>query len=222
MGLVISLALIGCKGNGRNNPDDPAEKEEYTYNAATRKYEVTLKNGQKLYFEVAALEVREGKVIKLDTALTLINYPKYKRGDDKSYKDEQNYLYKGNVSIPATITLDKKWTVHSMMNYAFYYCPELCAVDLPKTIEQITYMAFAGSENLTSASFHATEVSDYAFYDCKSLQSIKCYSVIPPQIISDCTFGNVPKFKLYVPQESIEAYKQSDWVKYAKDILSIE
>ena len=219
--IALSFAFIGCKGG--NTPDDPSESNpKYTYNASTHKYEVTLNNGQKLYFKIAILEVKEGIVTKLDTALTLISYPNYKRADDKSYKEEEPYLYRGNVSIPPTIILDKKWTIHAMMKQVFYYCTELNSVELPQTIDKITYNAFGGCKQLKEISFYSTEIEEAAFYDCVALESIKSYSVTPPQIVSSRAFYNVPKFNLYVPQNSIEAYKQSAWKNYAKEFRPIE
>lgn len=224
--IALSFTFMGCKGG--NTPENPSESNpKYTYDASTRKYEVTMNDGQKLYFAVVALEIREGVATKLDTALTLISYPNYMRGDDKSKTDEEPYLYKGNVSVPATIVLDKRWTVHAMMEQVCYYCKELTFIELPTTINKISYNAFAGCKQLKKVSLYATLIDDGAFYECSALEAITCYSTTPPRIgnpdfYNAEVFYNVPKFDLYVPQASIDAYKNSEWKNYTKNILPIE
>ena len=127
--IVFSFAFIGCKGG--NTPDDPSESNpKYTYDASTRKYEVTMNDGQKLYFAVVALEIREGVATKLDTALTLISYPNYMRGDDKSKTDEEPYLPEERAHPFRNKSRFLKFTRHRLVNAEFRGDAEQYLVDL--------------------------------------------------------------------------------------------
>jgi hypothetical protein len=58
------------------------------------------------------------------------------------------------------------------------------------------------------------EISDRAFADCLSLNTIICYAIEPPTISSN-TFPNV-SFDIYVPDEAVEAYKAAtNWSSMA-------
>ena len=60
-----------------------------------------------------------------------------------------------------------------------------------------------------------------AFYDCTSLSVIYCKAIVPPSCIN--TFQNTSIEKIYVPMDSVEAYKaSSSWKTYASQIEGYE
>ena len=75
-----------------------------------------------------------------------------------------------------------------------------------------------------------TSIGGYAFDQCTSLMKIMCYALTPPTISGRFLFGFAHSGhllynrseNLYVPAESIQAYKDSDWASYFENILPIE
>ena len=61
-----------------------------------------------------------------------------------------------------------------------------------------------------------------AFYDCTSLSVIYCKAIVPPFCIKSA-FQNTSIEKIYVPMDSVEAYKaSSSWKTYASQIEGYE
>ena len=65
-----------------------------------------------------------------------------------------------------------------------------------------------------------TSIGICAFYDCSSLTNVYCKPTTPPAGDYDIFTGNASGRKIYVPTESVEAYKNaSHWSDYASDIV---
>ena len=63
-----------------------------------------------------------------------------------------------------------------------------------------------------------TTIGVNTFTNCTSLSVFICRAVTPPAMVSSFT-GSSADLKIYVPDDSVEAYKQaSGWNKYA-DII---
>ena len=67
---------------------------------------------------------------------------------------------------------------------------------------------------LTSISIpkNVTQIAQYAFSDCTSLTRVEVKAAVPPTIFSE-TFDNSTALKIYVPKESIDAYKAANYWK---------
>lgn len=94
---------------------------------------------------------------------------------------------------------------------AFYNCV-LDTITLPANLETIGSMAFSGNSTLTGISFPAsvTEIGMMAFYGCDGLKSIKCDATVPPTA-GAMAFEDVgTTIPVYVPVESIDAYKAAE------------
>ena len=85
-------------------------------------------------------------------------------------------------------------SVTTIGDYAFYGCSSLTSITIPNSVTSIGWAAFAG---------------------CSSLTSITCLAQTPPTCSSN-SFSNVPRtIPLYVPAESVEAYKAADtWKEF--------
>ena len=80
---------------------------------------------------------------------------------------------------------------------------------IPNSVTSIGSDAFSQCFSLTSITIpnSVTNIGNYAFYNCSALTSITCLATTPPTCGSYC-FSYVPRtIPLYVPAESIEAYK---------------
>lgn len=125
---------------------------------------------------------------------------------------------------------------------AFYGCSSLKNIDIPDKVTEIGYSAFKVCSSLRSVTFEKGSQLKYmvegVFCDCEALTSIEipasvemidmyycinlaniyCYPSIPP-ILNDFRCKN---FVLYVPSQSLEAYKNSSWSEYYSSIKTIQ
>ena len=65
-------------------------------------------------------------------------------------------------------------------------------------------------------------IGQYAFEECPKLARVYCKPTTPPTLTSPTTVfkGNASGRKIYVPAESVEAYKATEgWSKYADAIV---
>ena len=73
------------------------------------------------------------------------------------------------------------------------------------------------------------EIGEGAFDKCSNLKEVYCKAVIPPKVKwksgsnHDLFKNNSPGRKIYVPYESVDAYKKASlWRIYAKDIVGFD
>ena len=115
---------------------------------------------------------------------------------------------------------------------AFYDCSSLTEIHLPANLTSIRESVFNGCSSLTEIHLPAslTSIGGAAFDQCTSLMKIMCYALTPPTISGRFLFGFAHSGhllynrseNLYVPAESTQAYKDSDWASYFENILPIE
>ena len=111
-------------------------------------------------------------------------------------------------------TTQTEGTVMQMTGY-YYYIPQ-SLVSVTITVETaITQYAFTNCNMLQNVRLEAvTYISDYAFYGCGGLQSVTVLAQTPPAI-TEYTFEVGEDITVYVPAESVEAYKaDSSWNKF--------
>ena len=126
---------------------------------------------------------------------------------------------------------------------AFRMCTSLSTIAFPKNLTSIDVDMFKGCTNLTNIQFpqklqtikgctfyshklinltfpeSLTSIGNYAF-EWWEIENIICYAAIPPAI-TDRSFKFYATKKLFVPQNSLQAYKDSDWGRF-KDIQPIK
>jgi len=118
-----------------------------------------------------------------------------------------------NTVIPNSVT--------SIAQNAFYYCTSLTSIDIPNSVTSIGERAFQGCSSLTSVTIPSgvTSIGGNAFTNCSGLQSITCLATTPPEFGRNLPFGNTNDCPIYVPCESVEAYKTANrWSSYASRI----
>ena len=103
-------------------------------------------------------------------------------------------------------------------------CENLTNIDIPDGVESIGYMAFQECYSVISIELPKTilSIGDMAFQNCTNLISITSFASIPPTLNS-ATLSIVPKLtNIYVPAESVGAYKTASvWSSYADIITAI-
>ncbi len=128
-----------------------------------------------------------------------------------------------SITIPDSVT--------EIGSDAFYNCSSLASITIPDSVTSIGVDAFAACTSLTSITIpdSVTSIGDSAFEICTSLTSVYCKATTPPTAIPDSSSRwdafdyNASGRKIYVPEESVEAYKNAEyWSDYADDIEGYE
>ena len=96
-------------------------------------------------------------------------------------------------------------------------------IEIPNSVTTIGYGAFGGS-SLTNVVIPSgvTSIEGSVFYQCKSLISVTVNAVVPPTLGTSVFAYNASGRKIYVPAQSVDAYKAADgWKSYASYIEAI-
>jgi hypothetical protein len=178
--------------------------------------------------------IRDGLYFTIDPAkqnATVVQHPDGAGGYDPLV----------NVTIPETIeAYGQTFSVDTIGKNAFYGCEELLSITMPKSIVSIEEYAFYNCrgvkqfiipENVTSIGQRAfwdckemtslaiygnvATIGDYAFRNCSKIASITCEAATPPTCIYQCLNSVTKTIPLYVPSESVNAYKEAkEWKEF--------
>lgn len=118
-----------------------------------------------------------------------------------------------SVVIPNSVT--------NIKSHAFYECPGLTSIEIPNGVTNIGDYAFYDCYGLISVTIpnSVTKIGTKTFLGCSKLNSITCKAINPPSIYNN-TFTSTDKI-LYVPAESVEAYKTTNYWKQFTNIQAI-
>ena len=119
-----------------------------------------------------------------------------------------------SVIIPNKVTQIK--------SYTFYFCDHLSGLKIGDHVVKIGDWAFAGCSSLRDVTIpdSVTSIGNYAFWNCSSLTSVYCKATTPPTGSSKMFANNASGRKIYVPKESVKAYKSAlGWSDYADAIV---
>ena len=138
--------------------------------------------------------------------------------------------------------IDLSTNAYNINDYAFANCTSLMNVTLPRCTQINTY-SFANCTNLRSITLdnlavisvgafsgctkldsvvigeRCRTINNDAFRGCNNLTSISCLSTTPPWLGTK-VFDSTNNCPIYVPAESVEAYKSAtNWSNYASRIM---
>ena len=122
-----------------------------------------------------------------------------------------------SVTIPESVT--------TIGDSAFAHCLSLTSVTIGDSVTTIGNMAFEDCDRLTSVTIpeSVTTIGVGVFLDCEILTSVYCKAITPPTLGRSVFYENKSGRKIYVPAESVEAYKAAEnWSEYADDIVGYD
>ena len=112
----------------------------------------------------------------------------------------------------------------SIENSAFYNCTSLTSITIPNSVTSIGLQAFYRCSGLTSVTIgnSVTSIDGEAFIDCTALTSVTIQATTPPTLSNKNAFDNTNNCPIYVPAESVNAYKTAtNWSSLASRIQAI-
>lgn len=124
--------------------------------------------------------------------------------------------FKGSLTIPNSVI--------TIGDYAFGYCSGLTGLTIPNSVTTIGRAAFIGCTHLTSITLgnSVTSIGNSAFNYCSILDTITMLGTTPPSLGTNVFSISNPSFTIYVPYESLNAYKTANnWSNYEPYIKPI-
>ena len=115
-------------------------------------------------------------------------------------------------------------SVTSIGRSAFIDCTNLTELTIPNSVTSIGYQAFNYCSALTSVTIpnNVTSIGEGAFRYCSALTSVTIKATTPPTLGGNA-FYDTNNCPIYVPAESVEAYKTAtNWRTYASRIQAIQ
>ena len=131
-----------------------------------------------------------------------------------------NYAFYGCSNL-TDVTIGNGVT--SIGNFVFNNCSSLTSVTIPNSVTSIGNGAFNKCSSLTDVTIGngVTSIGNGAFYNCSRLTSVTIKATTPPTLGTN-PFGNTNNCPIYVPAESVDAYKTAtNWSAYANRIQAI-
>ena len=197
-------AFLGCKFSDFIIPNSVTSIGNYAFQNCNKLTNVTIGKNVITIGDYA---------FKNCTSLTSIDIPNSVTSIDNDAFSNCNKL--------TNVTIGKN--VITIGDDAFYSCTSLTSIDIPDSVTSIGMSAFKYCSGLTSVTIGngVTSIIGESFKYCSSLTSITIQATTPPTLGS-YAFDSTNNCPIYVPAESVDAYKTaSGWSSYADRIQSI-
>ena len=109
--------------------------------------------------------------------------------------------------------------------YVFYNCSSIENLTISNSVTSIGKYTFYGCSNIRSVTIpnNVAFINLAAFYSCSNLTSVYCNAIKPPHGDEYMFTNNASGRTIYVPTQSVEAYKSASyWSKYASYIVGYD
>ena len=119
-------------------------------------------------------------------------------------------------------------SVKTINDSAYFDCIDLKSIDIPNSVTTIGSEAFSWCTSATSLTIgeNVNSIGGRAFWGCEKIKTVTCNAIVVPilgkDVFSYMFGGNIHLATLYVPAESVEAYKTAAQWKEFGQILPIE
>ena len=128
-----------------------------------------------------------------------------------------------NTLISGCATTVIPQDVTALYDYAFTSCTGLDTITIPEGVTTIGRQVFQGCSNLSSITIPSTvqTMGQSVFNACQNLSYVKVLATVPPTI-GETVFSTYNNCPIYVPAESLQAYKEApNWSTYESRIRPI-
>ena len=131
------------------------------------------------------------------------------------------------ASCTSLASIDIPNSVTTIGEGAFYHCTSLASIDIPNSVTTIGEQAFYDCTSLASVNIgeSVTTIGDGAFLFCDAITSVTCLAKECPVYDKDSRVAMFSVYKtatLYVPKQSIDAYKTTDpWSNFV-NVVALE
>ncbi|MBR2031712.1 MAG: leucine-rich repeat protein [Alistipes sp.] len=179
------------------------------------------------FFECSDLESFHGKYASLDKRCLVIEgrLLSFAPAGLEDYTLPDGITVIGKTSFEhceslESITISNEVT--SIEQYAFYKCYNLTSATFGNSVTSIANDSFKHCTSLKSVMIGngIASIGDDAFKHCINLTSVYCKALTPPSLGLNTFFDNDSNRKIYVPKNSVEAYKTADgWSDFADQII---
>ena len=156
-------------------------------------------------------------VYSLDTDIKVATVTGYDRSNNPT-----------DVVIPNTIEYGgKNYSVTTIGQWAFSSCISLASIDIPNSVTTIGMLAFQDCTSLASVNIgeSVTTIGDRAFASCYDITSVTCLAKECPVYDKDSRGNMFSVYKtatLYVPKQSIDAYKTTAPCSNFVNVVALE
>lgn len=112
-------------------------------------------------------------------------------------------------------------TVSTVGEYAFYGCTTLSNITIPDSVVRLKNSAFRSCTGLQSVTIPESVIAieGYAFDSCSKLKEVYCQPLTPPTGYYTMFPSANADLKIYVPTESVEAYRGAQYWSDYVDII---
>lgn len=208
---IGNYAFYNCFGlTGITIPGKVSVIGEYAFGGNMKLEKITIPSG--------VAEIRKGTFLRCENLKEIIIPQGVKAIGESAFSGCHSLT---GINIPGSVA--------SIGAGAFTACTGLKEIKVPAGVKAIESNTFAACTSLAAVELPCsiTTISK-AFDGCSALTSLKCLATNPPALVmpemmSGTYEFNLPGLKIYVPQNSLEAYKNADvWKEHADMIFPIK
>lgn len=113
--------------------------------------------------------------------------------------------------------------VTSIGSSAFGGCSGLTSIDIPDSVKRLDQSVFNSCTSLTSVTIGSgcTTIGNMCFTNCGNISTFTCKAITPPSLGGN-VFGDTTVGVIYVPEQSVSAYKSANrWSDFSSIIQAI-
>ena len=208
----------------------------YLYAFCNQETQVGAENLETIKFPNGLAEIGEYAFCNCTSLAEVLVPPTLTRSNAQAFEGCTNLIRVDISDLSAWCKIAFPGTINGfpLYNDAKLYLDsvEVTNLDIPSDIDIIKGGAFCGCSSIISIDIpsNVTKICSHAFYRCKNLAIVYCRPTIPPSITLGSPSGKWLAFSsnakgrmIYVPRQSVEAYKSADgWKDYANYIVGYD